>query len=278
MKAIKQIAILVLILITLFVSGCTDSGTQNVMTDSDTQDAVTETEPKTTPSDNIVIDYDATLVKNYEIVETEDLSMKALEKPLSSYSSREIEQLPLNIRKIYRVVVQPDISKDELKSTLIQVVLDKTSENSDIDEIAIFAYDRKEDADGAYTLGTVNWCPNGDWAGVTPTIASTNDRSSYQYKFDIKDKVGNIDTSDTPTEREYEIYDYYNDRYDKEVTKIYETNEPEKSYYSFEEITKINEEIIAAENAFITEVAHKYNISEDEAYAITIKVYVYENT
>ena len=205
-------------------------------------------------------EYDHTLVRNYEIVETED-------DPSGSA-----------IRKQYRVLVPSDVSKEELKATLIQIVMDKTSENKDIDAIAIFAYDRKEDINDAYTFGTMNLCPNGNWGDVTPEIASNNDRSSYQYKFDIKDKVGNIDTSNTPTEREYEIYDYYNDRYDKEVTKIYETNEPEKSYYSFEEITKINEEIIAAENAFITEVAHKYNISEDEAYEITIKVYVYENT
>ena len=151
-------------------------------------------------------EHDTALVRNYEIVETEDMSIKALDKPLSAYSASEIENLPLNIRKAYRIVAPSDITKEELKATLIQVVMDKTSENSDIDEVIVFAYDRKEDADRIYTFGKVEWCPNGDWGGVTSIIASTNDRSSYKYTFDIKDKVGNIGTSDRPTEREFEIY------------------------------------------------------------------------
>ena len=50
-------------------------------------------------------------------------------------------------------------------------------------------------------------------AYLTPTtgspkaIASTNDRSSYKYIFEIKDKVGNISSADVPTKREFSIYD-----------------------------------------------------------------------
>ena len=151
--------------------------------------------------------YDSALVRHHEIVKTEDLSRKALNKPLSAYSTSEIEKLPMNTRKVYRIVVPSDISKEELEATMIQVVKDKTSENPDIDEIAVYAYGRKEDTDDVYTFGKVEWCPNGDWGGVTPRIASTNDRSSYKYNFNIRDKVGNINASDRPTEREFEIYD-----------------------------------------------------------------------
>ena len=62
------------------------------------------------------------------IVKTEDFSMKALDKPLSAYSSIEMENLPMNIKKECRVVVPTDISKEELKATLIRVVIDKTLE------------------------------------------------------------------------------------------------------------------------------------------------------
>ena len=88
---------------------------------------------------------------------------------------------------------------------MIQLVKDETARNPDIDEIVVFAYDRKEDVDGAYTFGKLEWCPNGDWAGVTPTIARNNDRNNYKYNVDIKDKVG--DPTSRPTKREFRIHD-----------------------------------------------------------------------
>ena len=227
---------------------------------------ITPTIPTSTTPE--VPEYNGTLVRNYEIVKTEDISIKALDKPLSAYSTSEIEKLPMNIRKEYRVVVPSDISKEELKSTLIQVVMDKTSENPDIDEVVVFAYDRKEDADSIYTFGRVEWCPNGDWAGVSSTIASTNDRSSYQYNFDIKDKVGSIDASDRPTEREFEIHDYYDARLLEETKKLIEAEDAGLPYKYADQ-----EEL---ENAVRTEVANKYGISEEELDKIYIKVWTYK--
>ena len=228
----------------------------------------TTPEKTVTSSDIRVSEYDSTMVRNYEIVKTEDISIKALDKPLSAYSTSEIENLPMNIRKEYRVVVPSDISKEELKSTLIQVVMDKTSEHPDIDEVVVFAYDRKEDADSIYTFGRGEWCPNGDWAGVTSTIASTNDRSSYQYNFDIKDKVGSIDASDRPTEREFEIHDYYDARLLEETKKLIEAEDAGLSYKYADQ-----EEL---ENAVRTEVANEYGISEEELDKIYIKVWTYK--
>ena len=215
-----------------------------------------------------VPEYNSTLVRNYEIVKTEDISIKALDKPLSAYSTSEIEKLPMNMRKRYRVIVPSDISKEELKATLIQVVMDKTSENPDIDEVVVLAYDRKEDADSIYTFGRVEWCPNGDWAGVTSIIASTNDRSSYRYNFDIKDKVGSIDASDRPTEREFEIHDYYDDRLLEESKKLFEAQNAGLPYKYADQ-----EEL---EEAVRTEVANKYGISEEELDKIWLKVGAYK--
>ena len=63
------------------------------------------------------------------------------------------------------------------------MVLDKSEENPDIDEIAVMATHREADVGSGYSAGMVEWCPNGDWAGVTSTIASTNDRSSYEFTY-----------------------------------------------------------------------------------------------
>jgi len=200
-----------------FTLGCTESNDNSkqavqsesaVATPSSSSSSgvvATPNEAQNTPSE-----YNRSLVKNYEIVKEDDISMKPLTKPLSSYSPEELNSLPMNIRMVYKVVISPNITKEELKSTLIQVVMDKTSKNKDIDEVSVFAYDRKEEVNFAYNLGTVDWCPNGDWGSMTPEIASSNDRSSYKYVFNIKDQVGNINLSERPTEREYEIYDTYN--------------------------------------------------------------------
>jgi hypothetical protein len=219
----------------------------------------TPTETPTTES-TPTHDYDSSLVRNYDVIQENDISIKALTKPLSAYTSEELESVPLNMRIDYRVVISPDISKEELKSTLIRVVMDKTSENNDIDEVVVFAYDRKEDVDDAFTLGKVEWCPNGDWGSMTPEIASGNDRSSYQYVFDIKDKVGNIDASDIPTEREYEIYDYYEKCYDDAWINV-DLNDPTAA---------------PDEDLLMQKVAEKYGITKEEAGSICDKVTIYK--
>ena len=145
----------------------------------------------------------------YQIVRDNDITIKALEKPLSAYTSSELMKLPLNIRKEYKILVPFDISQQDLKATFLQLIGDETSKNPHIDEIVVFAYDREEYIDGPYTHGKIEWCPQGVWGGVTPRIASTNDRSSYKHNLFIRDKVGRIDLSTRPTEKEFKIYDTY---------------------------------------------------------------------
>lgn len=186
-------------------------------------------------------EYNSNLVRNYEIVETTD------------------DPWVDAIRKQYRVFVPSNISKEELKSTLIQIVVDKTSENNNIDAICFFAYDRKEDVNGAYTFRTVDWCPNGNRGDVTSEIAKTNDRSNYEYAFKFKDKVGNSDIK-RPTELEFEINDYYSECYDAEWDKI-DLSDP---YATVDE------------DAIYQKVAGKYGITKEEAKEICIKVTLYQ--
>lgn len=194
----------------------------------------------------------------YTIVDEEDLSIKALDKSLSVYTQEELVQLPLNIRMEYRIIVPSDIEKDELKATLIKVVKESVQENQDIDEVVVFAYDNENDTDGPYTFGKVEWCPNGDWAGVTSAIASSNDRSSYKYVFDIKDKVGE---EGKPTARKMEIYDLY-------WKKLNEAGNP-RGYTNHPTSLEASNEW---EKARMQQVLNTYNISYDELFAIVIKV------
>jgi len=197
--------------------------------------------------------------REYTLVGEEDISIKALDKLLSEYTTDELAQLPMNIRMEYRIVVPSDISKEELKATLVQVIKDKVNENEDIDEIIVFAYDREQDIDGAYTFGRVEWCPGGDWAGVTPAIASSNDRSSYKYVFDIKEKVG--EEEGKPTEKEFEIYNAY-------WEKLNEPGNPR----GYENHPLSDESANSWEKEKIDEVAKLYNITRQEIYDIATKV------
>ena len=189
-------------------------------------------------------------IKPYTIVTSEDLSMKALTKNLSQYSTSELKSLPVNVRKEYRIVVPSDISREELKATMKHLVAQETKKNSDIDTIVIFAYDRKEDSGSVYTFGKMEWCPYGNWGGVTPVIASSNDRSSYKYIFDIAEKVGNISTSNMPTKEEYKIYDAL-----------------EKALW---------DDPNADEKIAERKVAKEFGISEEELNKIYLKVMVYK--
>jgi len=152
------------------------------------------------------IAYNKSEISNYSIEKIEDLSMKATTKNLSAYSTAEIQKLPIDKRIEYTIIVPTKISKKSLENTLKYFVAKKTLEDNNIDEIIIFAYDRKNDIDiTPYTYAKLIWAPKGKLGNVTPQIAKTNNRSNYRFNIHIKDNVGNTD--DTLTKRELAIYD-----------------------------------------------------------------------
>ena len=149
----------------------------------------------------------AGIVRDYKIVKKKDISMRAIQKPLSSYGPGEVSKLPSNIRKQYDVIVDGDISPEDLKATMIEAVKAEAARDPDIDEIVAFFYDRKEDIGFGYTMGKIEWCPGGSWAGVTPEIARSNDRSTYRYVMDVKKRGSQ--QADRPTQLDFKIYDAY---------------------------------------------------------------------
>ncbi len=130
-------------------------------------------------------------VRNYETANKEDISIKALgEKKLSDYSIQELENLPLNFRMKYQIIVSSDITLEELKSTLAQVIKEKSTENSDIDEIVVQSWESEESLKGRNPIiGYAEWCPYGNWAGMTPEIARDNVRDSYKIIYHIDEKA-----------------------------------------------------------------------------------------
>ena len=168
------------------------------------------------------------------------------------------------VRLSIRVVVPSNITEQEVKDVSGDVVK-MVTKSQDVNAIAILMYDRIEDAYGAYTVDSVDWAPYGDWARAGEV--KTGDYSKHQYNFGIKDKVGNIDESGRPPEREFEIHDYYDARLFEETKKLIEAEDAGLPYKYADQ-----EEL---ENAVRTEVANKYGISEEDLDKIYIKVWTY---
>ena len=176
------IGVIFLTLIILIGAGCTEKkqGTENK-----TQTSSSKTSPKKTFSfDDYIQKYKR---REYEIINEEDISLKALgSKNLSDYSVAELKNLPLNIRIKYQVIADVN-DPEELKSTLAQIIKDKSIENPDIDEISIQLWKDKESFEKKdYATGSAEWCPNGEWADVTPEIAKNNVRDSYKISYKIE--------------------------------------------------------------------------------------------
>ena len=94
------------------------------------------------------------------------------------------------VRMTYQIVVPSDITVGELKSTLAQVIKKKSTENPNIDEISVYAWESEEGLkEGNLPLGHAEWCPNGNWGSITPEIARSNIRNNYKIVYDVDEKA-----------------------------------------------------------------------------------------
>lgn len=128
----------------------------------------------------------ATTPVAYKIAETENLSFKAMDKPLSSYTADELNALPMNKRMVYRVVVPSDIKEEQVRPTVDRIISDITSKDNDVDEIGLFLY-VDEEVHREYDVARVDWAPGGVWGSVSAEIARSNDRSGYELAIDIRE-------------------------------------------------------------------------------------------
>lgn len=125
---------------------------------------------------------------SYEIVSKKNISIKALEKNLSSYTASEIKKTPWNKRMQYKAVVTPDLTKEQYTTLFNKMVSDITKSDTDIDEISIVVFDNINAIDDIYNVAWIQWCPSGGWAKVTSYIASLNDRTGYKTTIEWADR------------------------------------------------------------------------------------------
>jgi len=184
----------------LILLGCNETKNNKTITKTESKLETSKVESK------YKIDFDSTKISTFTIEESEFSSAKALTRNLSDYSTQELNDLPKFIRLTMSIVVPLDISKENLENTLKSIVYAQSEKNKDIDEIVIFAYDDKNDIGAGYTFGKLLWSPNAKTGNVTPEIAKNNIRTNYSFEILIKDKVGKISKSNSPTKRELQIY------------------------------------------------------------------------
>ncbi len=122
----------------------------------------------------------------YEIIDTEDLSHKAMvQRPLSSYTWHELTRLPMDKKIAYRVLVSPDIKANQIKPTIEKAISVITSEDPDIDEIILWLYSDKELVRGSYDVAMATWAPGGILGNVDANIAQSNDRTGYELSIEV---------------------------------------------------------------------------------------------
>ena len=182
-----------------------------------------------------------------EIVKEETNNYRAIISNLSSYSSEEIMKLPIVVRKEYKVVVPGGLSKADVKNVVKDIINEELKKDINIDEMIIFIYDDKRDADSFYTVGKAIWAVGGKLGNITPQIAKSNNKDKHSISFHIKTKGV---SSNKPTDRELKIYHAYNKALWKDVS--------------------VSESVVASQ------MAKKFGITSKEADRIFNKVSIWK--
>jgi len=220
---------------------------------------------------------------DYKIVSREDLSMKALgNKSLSDYTTNEIENLPLNKKISYNLVVGKNINSKKIKPFITNFINKKTNENKEIDELGVLIYSTEDRVNGAYDIARAIWSTDGEWGGITPNIARDNVRDNYEIFIDIRDnldeylnKISKEETKFNLSEKKRkEIYKELilcEDRAMIEADKHYSSMCSECSEFIEEDFGKRNEMENRLLKEYKKEVRNKYNITKEQQEEISME-------
>ena len=214
----------------------------------------------------------------YEIIDVKDASHKPLEKALSAYSLAELEALPLNKKMIYRVVAA-DVTEDSVRPTIEQIIDEITGRDQDIDEITVFLYSDAALAFGAYDLGTATWAPGGELGNMTPRIAETNDRSSYQTTVKIRDGLDSYLAQRGLSETKFGMTEEERRALFKEIVAAEDRGQAEADEvysplaFDIDTITKNVEMASELQEQYRAEVRAKYGITGEIQSKISVEAF-----
>lgn len=125
----------------------------------------------------------------FQVISRNDISNKALEGPLSSYTAAEIAALPTAKRETVNAIIDGPITQDQVEPTLHAILDVIRAADSDTDEITIWLHSDADRIGRGWDIGRLLWAPHGEMGRITPQIASSNDRSTYQVVVEIRSDV-----------------------------------------------------------------------------------------
>ena len=158
-------------------------------TSADTTAAVEDTAESTAFSFDEY--FDSSEVREYNMVVERDISVSN------------------NFRMKYCITIPRDITEEELQSTLVSIIKEKSTSNPEIDEIYIAAWYDEAAVEKAVCLAFAEWSPNGEWGSAAGDIAENNDRQSYLINFNLNTEIKpeQIKYGFTEQERKQVFYD-----------------------------------------------------------------------
>mgnify|MGYP000451090948 CR=1 FL=1 len=211
--------------------------------------------------------------REYTIEKTEDISIKALDKNLSSYELNEIDDLPINKRFTYRILVPNDIKSKEVKPTIEKIIKDITSKDNDIDEINLLLYSDKNLINGIYDVAVAKWAPKEN--SKISVIVKNNNRESYETAINIKENLENYLSQRNKEETKFNLTEnqrkeIYKKIYSAEVKARIEADKKfpvdgKDASLNLEKNTSLQTEL---KDKYTNEVIKEYNITDDVKWEI----------
>lgn len=127
---------------------------------------------------------------SYEIAWSKDISHKAMgSKSLSDFTVEELQELPVDKRIKYGIVVGKDLREEQVRPTVNKIITDLTRKDPNIDEIHLLLYSTKSRSKDAYDIAMADWSTGGDIGGITPEIARENIREGYEISITIRENL-----------------------------------------------------------------------------------------
>lgn len=202
----------------------------------------------------------------YSVVSTDDNSVKAMTRPLASYTTAELEALPTNKRLTVHAAITNGITQEQVRPTLDAILDRYRTGDADLDEITVFLYSEPARVGQGYDIGTALWAPGGARGNVTPEIARGNDRSSYRTTYDESADVEAYLAARADTSDKFDLTVAERRAYYREVSAV----EPR----AFREAdTRIDPVVDVMENirlsnelteAYTTEIRTRYGLTEEQ--------------
>lgn len=129
---------------------------------------------------------DLSQASEYEVFSRKDASHKATTKPISGYTKKELDALPMAKQIVYKVVLPESFQAKQAQATIEKFIMDMSEKDKDIDEIEVHMYSEKSRLNGKYDIAMAVWAPGGKLGKVEPDVATGNKRDDYETRSHIK--------------------------------------------------------------------------------------------